>query len=157
MKLTEVLHEQLIKFPLTGTTKTEVIEELLGKLSEAGAIGDREAVLAAVLERENIMTTGVGNGVAIPHCKSADAEDFAVAMGVHPGGIDFQSLDQKPAYVIFLLVGPENQPGVHIRLLSRISRVISNEAVREKILDSDSAASMLQLLKDEEDSSFKSD
>ncbi len=155
MKLVDVLKPEYIKIPLTQSTKTEVLKELLAVLVEHKVISDPEGVLSAILDREKIMTTGVGNGVAIPHCKTKYAVDFAIAMGVHPEGVDFQSLDNKPAQIIFMLIGPEDQPGTHIRLLSRISRIISREDVRQKILEAQTADQVYQILHQEESNFFE--
>lgn len=155
MKLINLISENLIKIPLKASMKVEVIKELLALLAEYHLIENPEEVLAAVLEREAILSTGLGNGVAIPHCKSGSIENFSVALGIHPGGVDFQSLDQQPAYIIFLLIGPENKPGLHIRLLSRISRIISREDVRQQILASHSSGEVYQILQREEVSFFE--
>lgn len=151
MKLTDVLQPTLIKYPLVSDTKVEVIRELISLLAEQHLIEDKEAVLKAVLDREKIMTTGVGNGIAIPHCKSRHAPDFAIALGIHPEGVDFQSLDSKPVHIVFLLTGPEDKPGTHIRLLSRISRIISRENVQQQILNCHSAEEIYKVLQEVED------
>jgi fructose-specific phosphotransferase system IIA component len=150
MKLVSLLSENLIKVPLKTSQKVEVIKELLALLTEYQTVENAEEVLEAILEREEILSTGLGNGVAIPHCKSGSVENFSVALGIHPRGVDFQSLDQQPAYIIFLLVGPENKPGLHIRLLSRISRIISREDVRQQILRAESSQEVYYILEKEE-------
>lgn len=155
MKLIDTLHSNLIKYPLAANNKVDAIKELLALLADQGAIQDPENVLKAVLERENIMTTGIGDGVAIPHCKTAEAIRFVIALGIHPGGIDFDSLDKKPAHLIFLLVGPDNEPGMHIRLLSRISRIISKAPVRDRILACSKAEEVYQLINEEENNAFE--
>ncbi|RMF61172.1 MAG: PTS sugar transporter subunit IIA [Calditrichaeota bacterium] len=155
MKLVDVLKPEYIKIPLTETTKLEVIKELLSVLVEQKVVNNPDEVLTAILEREKIMTTGVGNGVAIPHCKTRHATDFAIAMGIHPTGIDFQSLDNKPTQIVFLLIGPEDKPGTHIRLLSRISRIISREKVRQQILQCSSPQDVYNILKQEEANFFE--
>jgi len=150
MKLAELIQLNLIKYPLQTSTKVEVIKELIALLAENRAISNGEEILKSVMEREKILSTGLGNGVAIPHCKTSSVEDFAIALGIHPQGVDFQSLDHKPSHIIFLLVGPENKPGFHIRLLSRISRIISKEDVRKQILASKSAEEVFQIFQAEE-------
>lgn len=146
MKLVDILHTDLIIHPLKKSSKVDVIKELLTLLAEKRIIQNKELILKAVLDRETIMTTGVGNGVAIPHCKSNDLPGFAMALGIHQDGVNFQSLDGKPAQIIFLLIGPENKPATHIRLLSRISRILSKSEVRQKILAGNSADIMLSLI-----------
>ncbi len=146
MKITDILVPELIRYPLEMNDKESAIKELLNLLNSKGLIQDYDAVLDAVLKRESKMTTGVGNGVAIPHCKSQGASQFAIALGIHPAGIDFQSLDSRPAHLIFLLIGPEHKAGLHIRLLSRISRIVAREEVREGLLNARSADNVYQLM-----------
>lgn len=150
MNLVDVLQPEYIKIPLKRNSKPDVIKELVAILSDHQAIGNPEKIIQAVFDREEIMTTGVGNGVAIPHCKHKDSRNFAIALGIHPQGMDFQSIDHKPAYIIFLLVGPEDQPGTHIKLLSRISRIISKDEVRERVLACKTATKLFNLLSEEE-------
>ena len=154
MNLVDVLQPENIKIPLKKNSKPDVIKELVAILSEHQAIGNPERIIQAVFDREEIMTTGVGNGVAIPHCKHKDSRNFAIALGIHPQGIDFQSIDHKPAHIIFLLVGPEDQPGTHIKLLSRISRIISKNEVRERVLACKIATELFNLLNEEEQKFF---
>ena len=155
MKLVDVLRPEFIKYPLQASSKVDVIKEMIDILSEHNMIPDKESILQAVLEREKIMTTGVGNNVAIPHCKHPDCQNFAIAMGIHPKGVDFEAIDNLPAKIIFLLVGPEDKPGLHIRLLSRISRLISKSEVREKVLQLTNPQDIYQLLKQEEEKFFE--
>jgi PTS system fructose-specific IIC component len=150
MNLADVFQPEYIKIPLKKNSKPEVIKELVEILHDHQAIGNPERIIEAVFDREEIMTTGVGNGVAIPHCKHKDSRNFAIALGIHPQGIDFQSIDHKPAHIIFLLVGPEDQPGTHIKLLSRISRIISKDKVRERVLTCKTATELFDLLNEEE-------
>jgi PTS system fructose-specific IIC component len=150
MNIVDVFQPEYIKIPLQKNTKSEVIKELVELLSQHQAITNPEGIIEAVFEREKIMTTGVGNGVAIPHCKHKDSRNFAIALGVHPQGIDFDSIDQEPAHIIFLLVGPEDQPGTHIKILSRISRIISRDEVREKVLACTTPTEVFNLLNEEE-------
>lgn len=150
MNLMDVFKPGYIKVPLEKNTKSSVIKELVGILNKHQGINKPEEIIRAVFDREKIMTTGVGNGVAIPHCKHKDSHNFAIAMGVHPKGIDFDSIDKQPAQIIFLLIGPEDQPGTHIKLLSRISRIISREEVREKVLACKTPAELFDLLNEEE-------
>jgi fructose-specific phosphotransferase system IIA component len=150
MNLVDVFKPGYVKVPLKKSTKTEIIKELVELLDKNKAISNPGGIIEAVFEREKIMTTGVGNGVAIPHCKHKGTRNFAVALGIHYQGIDFESIDKKPAKIIFLLVGPEDQPGTHIKLLSRISRIISKDEVRERVLDCKTSPELFDLIKDEE-------
>ncbi len=155
MNLTDALQSDLIRLPLHSATKVAVIKELLGLLAEKRSVHNVDEILESVLEREKIMTTGVGNGVAIPHCKTDHIGDFMITLGIHPQGVDFQSLDNQPAKIIFLLIGPESKPGTHIRLLSRISRIIAKEDVRENILSCQSSDEIYEYLHEQETQFFE--
>ena len=157
MRLTDVLRKDLVKIPLEGSTRDECIRELIDCLTANNLIKDKKVIFKAVLDRENIMTTGVGNGIAIPHCKHEQSPEFAVCLGVQKKGIDFESIDKKPVKIIFLLVGPENNPSLHIKLLSRISRLMSNEDLRHQLLIARKSDEALQLIEEEENYFFEID
>jgi len=157
MRLTDILPEEHIQLPLKASDRDSCIKELTTLLKKNQMLADFNQAYQAVLEREKIMTTGVGNGIAIPHCKHKSCPNFAVALGVQTQGINFESIDKKKAKIIFLLVGPENNPGMHIKLLSRISRLMSNEELRQQILQSKTAQEIIQLISEEEDYYFDLD
>ena len=157
MRLTDVLNEDFVNISLAGKNRDECIRELIDKLATAQTIKRSDRIFDAVLEREKIMTTGVGNGIAIPHCKHSDSPDFSVCLGIQQKGVDFQSIDKKEVNIIFLLVGPENNPGLHIKLLSRISRLMSNEELREQLLECKSDKEAYDLIHDEENYFFEID
>jgi PTS system fructose-specific IIC component len=155
MKLIDVLKPEYIKIPLQSEIKEEAIRELIKVLDGQDIFNDSQAVFQSVIDREKIMTTGVGREVAIPHCKKKDCNKFAIAFGLTSKGIDFNSIDGKPVKIIFLLLGPEDNPGMHIRLLSRISRLISKEELREKLLKVSKPDDAYALLKEEEEKYFE--
>lgn len=155
MRLTDILAEEYIQIPLSVNNRNESIKFLINLLKDE--ISDAEEAFNAVLEREKIMTTGVGNGIAIPHCKHNSCPNFAAALGIHPKGIDFEAIDKKKVKIVFLLVGPENNPGLHIKLLSRISRLMSNEDLREHLASCKTGKDALKLIEEEEDYFFDID
>jgi len=157
MRLTDVLKPEYIKIPLKSKDRDGSIEQLIEVLNEQEIITSKQPVYNAVLEREKLMTTGVGNGIAIPHCKHKDSPEFAVCLGVHPKGIDFKAIDKKPVKIVFLLVGPEHNPGLHIKLLSRISRLMSNEELRNQLQACDSTEKAFELIQEEENYFFELD
>ena len=157
MRLTDILQEEQIILPLKPGDRDETIRMLIEKLADSDIFSDKEQAFQAVLDREKIMTTGVGNSIAIPHCKHNSCPEFGVALGIHSSGVDFNAIDKKKVKIIFLLVGPESNPGLHIKLLSRISRLMSNEELRDQLLDSKNAAEVHKLLKDEENYYFDLD
>lgn len=157
MRLTDVLLKDLIKIPLRGKTRDTCIKELIEKLYESKLIKSKETILKAVLDREKIMTTGVGNSIAIPHCKHTDCKEFAVGLGIQSSGVDFAAIDKKPVKIIFLLVGPENNPGLHIKLLSRISRLMSNEELRNQLATCKTKDEAYSFIQEEENYFFEID
>ena len=157
MRLTDVLKNEFIKIPLSGSSRDDCINELIDKLAESESITVKDSIFNAVIDREKIMTTGVGNGIAIPHCKHTDAPEFTVCLGIHTKGVDFESIDKKPVKIIFLLVGPESNPGLHIKLLSRISRLMSNEELRNQLISCKNGEEAFELIYEEENYFFEID
>lgn len=155
MQLTDLLTEQHILIPLKCKTRDECIKALIEAIDKEGLIADADKAYEAILEREKLMTTGVGNGIAIPHCKHSSCPNFAVALGIHPDGVDFEAIDKKKVHLIFLLIGPENNPSLHIKLLSRISRLMSNEDLREQLMECANPQEAHELLKEEESYYFE--
>jgi PTS system fructose-specific IIC component len=156
MKLIDILKPEYIKIPLEGNSKEEIIFELIEVLHQQQLFSEAEPIFQAVMEREKIMTTGVGRGIAIPHCKKSDCQEFAIALGIQPSGSDFNAIDNQPVKVIFLLIGPEDNPSMHIRLLSRISRLISKNSLRDQLIACKKSQQAYMILKEEEEKYFMS-
>jgi PTS system nitrogen regulatory IIA component len=131
--LHEMLTPERIRTPLRGTTKDEILRELVEVLREGGAVSDADEVLRAVLKRESDLSTGIGSGVGIPHGKSDRAAELAMAAGITARPVDFDALDGKPCSLFFLLVGPESAAGAHVKALSRISRLVRRDEVRAQL------------------------
>jgi len=155
MRLIDVLKPENIKISLHSDNKETAIKELIDLVCVHELSQDQDSIFNAVIEREKIMTTGVGREVAIPHCKKKDCKNFAIALGIHPAGIDFNSIDNRPVKIIFLLVGPEDNPGMHIRLLSRISRLIAKETLRETLLKAINPTEVYNQIREEEEKYFE--
>ncbi len=133
MRLTEILKPQNIKVPLTATTKNQAIAELVQLLADNKQITDPKKVLDAVLEREATRTTGIGNGLAIPHGKCAGTPDLVMAIGKPAAPIDFQAIDGKPVSVIWMLTSPPDKTGPHIHALARISRLMTIDKFQQAL------------------------
>ena len=133
MRLTEILKPENIKVPLTSTTKTEAIGELVNLLADNKAITDPKKVLDSVLDREATRTTGIGNGLAIPHGKCAGTADLVMAIGKAATPIDFQAIDGRPVTLIWLLTSPPDKTGPHIHALARISRLMTIDKFRQAL------------------------
>jgi fructose-specific phosphotransferase system IIA component len=148
--LTELLSIERIRIPLEATTKDEVLAELVEVCANDTDTEDREDMLRAVREREAVLSTGIGHGVAIPHGKSAAVTTLLMAAGRSARPVDFDALDGEPVSLFFLLVGPEAAAGPHIKALSRISRLVRQDEVRQRLIAARSAEEFLQILQDAE-------
>ena len=150
MTLPDILSADSTLVDLKGETKEDIIAELIDTLAVDDAISDRDKVLQAVLEREKIMSTGIGDGIAIPHGKSDAVEKLVAALGTQRRGVDFEALDGEPAYVFFLLVSPANVSGPHIKALARISRLLKNDDFKKKLIAAETAAEIIEIIETEE-------
>jgi fructose-specific phosphotransferase system IIA component len=148
--LTELLTPERVRVPLSAGSKDEVLAELVEVLRGAGAITGTDEVLRAVKQREELLSTGIGSGVAIPHGKSDATPTLAMAAGVTPRPIDFDALDGQPVNLFFLLVGPEAAAGAHVKALSRISRLVRRDAFRERLAAATSPREFLDVLQEAE-------
>ncbi|MBN2090537.1 PTS sugar transporter subunit IIA [candidate division KSB1 bacterium] len=150
MTVEEILSINDIRVPLTKTTKEAILEEMVDILYENKKIQDKEKLLAALFEREKLMSTGVGDGVAIPHAKAEGIQKIIAAFGITAQDVDFNSLDNKPVRLLFLLVGPVEQPKMHLTALSRISRLLHEAQFRQKLLQCQNSEEALNLILEEE-------
>lgn len=133
MHLTEILKPQNIKIPLESKVKSEAIRELVDLLSRNGDVTDAKKVLESVLEREATRTTGIGNGLAIPHGKCSGTDHLVIAIGKSATPIDFQAIDGRPVTLIWLLSSPPDKTGPHIHALARISRLMTIDSFRQAL------------------------
>ncbi|MEK7262966.1 MAG: PTS sugar transporter subunit IIA [Bacteroidota bacterium] len=150
MKISEILNENLVRVNFPAKTKEDVINQLIDVLSLSPSVLNKERVRAAIWERERKMSTGVGNAFAIPHGKTDSVSTIAAAFAVTEHPIEYDSLDGKPIRMIFLLVGREDMVGPHIKLLSRISRLMSKEEFRKRILNATSQHEVMNIFRETE-------
>jgi mannitol/fructose-specific phosphotransferase system IIA component (Ntr-type) len=148
--LTELLTVDRIKIPLEATTKDELLRELVAVLGTVRRGDEQEEILRAVRERESVLSTGIGHGVAIPHGKSAAISELRMAAGRVAAPVDFDALDGQPVELLFLLVGPESAAGPHIKALSRISRIVRRDEVRDRLIAARDAGEFLRALQEAE-------
>jgi PTS system nitrogen regulatory IIA component len=118
----------------SATTKEDVIDELIRVSKEDGKITDVKTFKEALLHRESIMSTGIGYGVAVPHVKLPQISDFFITIGINKKGVDWESLDSKPAHLIFLIAGPDSKQEQYLRILARLTLIVKIPERREKIL-----------------------
>ena len=154
MKLSDLLHTDFIIADLKGTSKEDVINELVDLFKDDSRVIDLKKVREAVLEREKIMSTGVGKGFAIPHGKTNAVNEILAAFGKTVSSIDYQALDNQPVNLVFLLVGKDNMVSTHIKLLSRISRMMTKEEFRDKLRLAKSGDEILEIFRTEEQNYF---
>ena len=155
MKLKDILSNELVVIPLKSLKKEEVIKEMVDYLYQHKKIDDRNRILKAILDREKIMSTGVGDHVAIPHGKAEGVSDIVALFGITEHDIDFHSIDNKPVRLIFMLVGPPDKTGPHLKALSRISRLMHKGEFRDRLLNSSTPEEVMDIIEKEEEKYFE--
>jgi len=153
MKISDILKKEHIIKELDSYDKKNVLDELSSFLEDEGEITSKENLLTALIEREKLGSTGIGENVAIPHAKISEIDKIITVFGRSKNGVEFESLDQKPVNFIFLVIAPENSTGQHLKALARISRLFKNPSLRESVLRTNEADQIYSILIDE-DSKF---
>ncbi len=148
MTLTDVLDRDLMKIPLQSTTKNAVIEELVDVLVEKHHLKNREELLSAVLSREALGSTGLADGIAIPHAKTTAVDTVSVVMGITREPVDFEAQDGKGSQFFFLVLAPEHEASAHIEVLASIARATASPALRRLLAASHSADEVMRLFLD---------
>lgn len=138
MDIRQLFSPNRVCFDLKAKTKEEVIDELIDLLYKDGKLTDKEKFKKAVMKREEEFSTGIGMGIAIPHGKDSSVLEPCITFGVSKNGVDFDSMDGKPAYIFFLISVPDNAADTHLHVLSFISRKLMHEDVREKLYSANS-------------------
>ena len=146
MNLRKILLPESVALELAGPSKEAIIQELVELLARSGRIRDREPVLKAITDREKKMSTGMQNGIAIPHGKTDAVDGLVAALGLKRTGIDFGSLDGQPSTIFVMTVSPDNRTGPHIQFLAEISRQLNDAAVRERLFAARTPDEVLQVL-----------
>lgn len=148
MKLTEILSEYEIKTDLEAEDKMEAIEELIDLLISEHEISlrNRDYIIEVVFQRENSISTGVGGGVAIPHGTVDCIDEILGAMGISSKGINFDSLDGEPVYIVLLLLVPKTKLGKHIKTMAQIARIFNEKSTRDRIRSVKSPEKIIQIL-----------
>ena len=150
MKMLDILDRECIIPELRSKTKKEVLEELTGALLNCKADLDKEALVEVLLEREQLGSTGIGDGIAIPHGKVPDLDELIVSFGRSTLGIEFDSMDGRPTHLFFLLIAPENSAGVHLRALAKISRLLKSAHFRQRLLEAGTREELFQVIQEED-------
>lgn len=146
MQLTDLLKLDCIRVPLQSTEKQDAIYELIELACEQSGVGDVDALKEAVWKRELTRTTGIGHGLAVPHGKSDCCDRLIMAIGMPREPMDFGSIDSQPVKIIFLLVGPVNQPGPHVQAMAQISRMMTNPEIRNRMFEAVDAGEVYEII-----------
>lgn len=151
MKILDILSMDSIVPELKGKTKKQVLEELIDAVKVNNPNVDRERLMKVLLERERLGSTGIGDGIAIPHGKLKDIKDLVLSFGRSTEGIDFESMDGKPVHLFFLLVAPETCSGIHLRALAKIARLLKNGTVRKRLGKVDNRDEIFSIIQQEDE------
>lgn len=150
MKIMDFLSEDLIKVGLESTTKKDAISELVTLLYTSKKIKDQKQIVDVLMEREKLGSTGIGQGIAIPHGKSEYVKDIYAAFGVSKKGIEFDALDGEPVYLIFLFIAPPDSAGTHLKALAKISHLLKDKYFRQMLRDATTVDEVVTIIKEED-------
>lgn len=154
MKVSELLNEDNVLLNVEANDKYELIDKLIDLAAKTGKIIDKEKVRNCVYEREKILSTGVGKGFAVPHGKTDAVSDIVLAFAITKEPLDYEALDNQPVRLVMLMVGKDSLVSSHIKLLSRISRLMNNDEFRENLLNAKSKEEILEIFRKEESNYF---
>lgn len=150
MKISEILSDEGIEVDLKASSKEEIIQELIAILARGWSLDNIEEIKSAIFEREKLSSTGLSNGIAIPHAKVTGMPKIIGALGLSKKGIDFHSLDKKPSHIFFILVSPRDDHGDHVKTLSNLTKLVKEEKDRQMFLSCQNAAELLNFIKQKE-------
>lgn len=146
MKLSKFCDENLVVFQMKADSKEAAIEELVELAAGSNLVKERDQLLSDVREREELVTTGVGYGVAFPHAKTRSVKGIVIAFGRSQAGIDFDAMDHKPVNLFFLIAAPEDAIGAHLNVMARLSYLMKSAENRQALLDATSPGDVLALI-----------
>lgn len=146
MLLTEYLSEEAVYLDLSATEPEALLGEMVERLGRTCPLADPPALVEALVEREKLSTTGIGSGIAVPHCKSPQVEELVILVGRSPVGIDFKALDSKPVHLFFLLVAPMAAASTHLKALAKIARMAKQPEIINQLLSLEQPADLWAFL-----------
>ncbi len=146
MNLKKVLSRKLVDLNLQGETKEEILGNLLDLIVRTGKVKDRDIVLEDLLKREAKMSTGIQQGIAIPHCKTDAVDELLACIGIIKEGVDFEALDGVPSKIFIMTLSPLTRTGPHVQFLAEISRVLTSEGMREKLINAETEDELIALM-----------
>ena len=148
MSIADMISKKTVKAPLESSSKNDIIRELLGLLDSSGLIDDSQAAFDAVRSREDQGSTGLGDGIAVPHARTELVKQLTLALGIAPDGVDFESLDGQPTKIIFLLLAPPNQSGPHLEALSEVGKIAQSRSFLRLLSNARSPEEVLELFEE---------
>lgn len=151
MRISEMLDARAVSAEIAATGKRDVLDELAQAVAAAHPELNRGKVVQTLLDREKLGSTGVGEGIAIPHGKLAGLNRIVVGFGRSRKGINFDAIDGKPVHLLFVLLAPEDSPGTHLKALARISRLLKDLPFRKRLLDAGDAAELYEVIRREDE------
>ncbi|MDD5073542.1 MAG: PTS sugar transporter subunit IIA [Candidatus Omnitrophica bacterium] len=150
MKIMDFLNQDAVTADLQAKDKEETVKELVDLLAKAGSLKEKEKLVKILLSREALGSTGIGQGVGIPHGKYDGVKELTAAFALSPKGVNFDSLDGEPVHIFFLLVAPQDSAGPHLKALARISRLLKDRPFRDALRQCKDEKSILRLIEDED-------
>jgi len=150
MKIVDLIRREMIVPALAAKDKRGILEELAAHVASQNSKIDRASLARVLIEREQLASTAIGEGVAIPHGKLAAVGEIVACLGRTPGGVDFDSMDGQPTFLFFVLIAPENSTGAHLKALARISRVFKDAEFRRRLLAAPDAEAMYRVVAEED-------
>lgn len=146
MRLADFLKQEYIITDLKAREKRELLDEIVTDLASRNAKVNREKLLEHLLEREKLGSTGIGHGVAVPHAKLKGLDEIIVTFGRSKKGVDFNSMDDQPVYLFFMIVAPENSAAAHLKVLAGISNLLKNQEFRIRLMKAGGAAELYKFI-----------
>lgn len=150
MKISDYLLRDAIKIGIESTNKNDALFELVSLLEKTGKISDKNSVQKSLVDREELGTTGIGYGIAIPHAKSDLVDDVCAVIGISKKGINFNSLDGEPVNIIFLFISPSNSAGKHLKILAKASQLLKDKYFRGPLISATTPDEIINIIKEEE-------
>ncbi len=152
MKITDFLCKGAVTSDLKAATKSEVIQEMVASLIDAGAIDkkNKNKIIDILIARESLGSTAIGQGIAIPHGKSESVDKLVATLAVSKKGVNFDSLDGEPAFIFFLLIAPADSAGPHLKALARVSRLLKDKFFRDSLKNTKSPKDIIELISQED-------
>lgn len=151
MKISDILSEEGIEVNLISTTKEDALNELVDLLNKGNKLDNIENIRKAIFERERLSSTGISNGLAIPHAKVNEIDKIIAGIGLSKDGIDFEAIDHVKSHIFFILISPKEDHGTHVKTLAKITKILKDETSRTQLLVCKNASEVIQFIKAKEE------